>query len=200
MRTRWAVCVLAFAMVGCSLSAFAGPRIVIGDPSCSSWNSDLYGALTDVMENNSFSFTANGNGGGYFGFCNQTGAQWTTVDFKFLSNTLPTIICDSDIYQSCDVSTITGGYEILFSDPTNPSSNSDPGGIPDGHYLSINLNTDSCVPTANSDCSSNDGDWPQGLSFYGGTNQPASIPTPEPATLALISAGAAGLWQYRRRK
>ena len=110
MKSCWAV--LAFALViGCSLSAFAGPTIIIGDPACASWDTSL-GPIQDVTDLNNFSFSANSIGGGYFGFCNKTGTQWKTVDFKFLSSTLPTIICDSDIYTSCLVSAITGGYDI----------------------------------------------------------------------------------------
>lgn len=189
------------AIMACAVSAFAGPTIIIGDPACSSWDNSA-GPIQSVSNLNNFSFTTNSIGGGYFGFCNNTGSQWTTVDFKFLSSTLPTIFCNSDIYLTCDVTPITGGYDIKFSDPKNPSSNSDPGGIPDGHYLAINMNSPSatCTPTATNPCNGNGGDWPPLLTVYGGTNQDATIPTPEPAAIILVGTGLVALRQYRRRR
>lgn len=200
MKTRWAVLIFVVVLFG-SLSAFAGPTIIIGDPSCSSWNTSN-GPIKDVTNLNSFSFSTNDIGGGYFGFCNKTGQQWTSVDFKFLSNSLPTIFCNSDVYQHCDITAITGGFDILFHDPVNPNSNSDPGGIPDGHFLAINMNSPSstCTPSATNPCNGNGGDWPDDLTVYGGTNQSATIPTPEPATAILLTSGTAALWFRRRRK
>lgn len=195
MKMRWALLIIA-VVVGCTVSAFAaGPQIGVGDPNCSSWNSSL-GPLIYV-NSNQFSVETNILGGGYFGVCNQSGSIWTTVDFKF-NGTLSDIFCYSDVFASCSVTTLSGVTDIFFSDPKN-GSHGDAGGIPDNQLMTINLDTN-CTPTANNDCSGNDGDWPANFDLYGGANGPANIPTPEPATAILLTSGGVALWYRRRRR
>jgi hypothetical protein len=200
MRTRWAVLVVAF-VIGCSLSAFAGPGIVIGDPSCNTWNT-ANGPLINVSTANSFSLTTNQIGGGYFGVCNQSGQQWNFVDFKFLADLQPgDITCDgSDVFQNCSITAFTGGIDILFFNPPGTNCNGDNCGIPKDQLMTINLNKNGCIPTARNSCSNNDGDWPSFLTIFGGTNQSAVIPTPEPTTMALLGAGLIAVVRFRRRK
>lgn len=200
MKTRWAI-LLAAIVVCCSLSAFAGPTIIIGDPSCNTWNSNL-GPLISVTSSNTFSVTSNQLGGGYFGICNNTGTIWNFVDMKFLTTTIQPgdIDCSTSVFGACTVTAFNGGIDLLFSTPPNTNCQGDSCGIPKDQLMTVDLNTGGCIPKNPGDCSNNDGDWPSGLTFYAGTNQDAVIPTPEPTTFAMLGVGLLGVWQYRRRR
>jgi hypothetical protein len=208
------LCFLAFSLF--SLRAHAGsPTIGLGDPDCNSWNEDL-GPLFFIGESGSFTFASNTNGGGYFGFCNQSGDGWTTVDIKFLTTTFTPedIICQSSVFQNCDKTLNDGVLDLFFYNPQT-ESHGDSGGIPNNHLMTINLNdptpsevsaltseaVDQCVPDHNTDCNGNTGSWP-GQQFYGQGNGQAVIPSnvPEPGSILLVSSGLMALWRFRRRR
>ncbi len=197
MKTRWVVVVL-LVVLGCSLSAFAGPQIGIGDPNCASWDSKDFGPLQNVGTSNSFTLTTNSTGGGFFGLCNKTGVLWSTVDIKVLTSFTPTDVkCTSTVFNSCVVTTIDGGLDLFFSE-TQTESQGDSGGIPKNQLMTVNLSTD-CDP-ATTNCANAGGDWGGDVTFYGGTNQDATIPTPEPAAIVLMSTGLGAEYFRRRRR
>ena len=199
MRFRWAI-LLTVVILGCTLSAFAGPTIQIGDPSCNSWNTNL-GPLITVDSSNKFTISANSLGGGYFGICNGTNTLWSFVDMKFLTNLLPSQIdCTTTVFGTCTKTAFAGGIDLLFQQPPNSNCQGDACGIPKNQLMTVNLNTGNCVPTTPTDCQNNDGDWTPGQGFFGGTNQNALIPAPEPTSIALLAFGLVGVWQYRRRQ
>jgi hypothetical protein len=204
-----------FALALCSLYAHAGsPTIGLGDPDCNSWNQDL-GQLFIIGESGSFTFTSNTNGGGYFGFCNQSGSILTTVDIKFVTTAFSPsdINCQSSVFQLCD-KTQTGGVIDLFFHNPQTDSEGDSGGIPNHQLMTINLNdptpvnlltaqtVNQCVPTERNDCSGNAGSWPAGLQFFGQGNGEAVIGSnvPEPGSILLVSSGLLALWRFRRRR
>lgn len=194
MRMRWVV-LLAAIVVGCSLSAFAGPQIGIGDPSCNSWDYTL-GPLINVNTSNQFNITTNLVGGGFFGVCNQTGVIWNTVDIKFIAGSFTPndITCTSTVFDVCDKSETNGVIDLFFY-ITQTNSNGDSGGIPKNQVMTINLYSN-CNPETTT-CTQ--GEWPADFTLYGGTNTDAVIPTPEPVSLALLGTGMIGLLLRRRR-
>ncbi|HEU5452051.1 MAG TPA: PEP-CTERM sorting domain-containing protein [Terriglobales bacterium] len=213
-KTAIALCFVFALLTG--LRAHASPldpTIGIADPSCSSWN-PAWGPLLTVTDGNAFTFSPN-NGGGFFGFCNQTSAQWTQLDIMLpatgpdFNYTTADITCTGGIYTFCDKTLLENGYIDLFlHDPNNQTSASDPGGVHIGHFLTINLNDDQCDPT-NPDTKSCTplGSWANDVLFTGlGNGGPGSAinapvqSVPEPAAILLVGSGLAGLWELRRRK
>jgi PEP-CTERM motif len=180
------LCLFAFALL--TLPAYAGaPTIGLGDPNCSSY----HGYIVSIGPSGSFTFTSNSVGGGFFAFCNNSGAIFRTVDIRFFNpddvDFKNSIDCSSTVFSSCEVTLLAGNIIDLFFSNPQTESEGDSGGIPNDHLMTINLNTPG----------SNGGDWPAGLDFFGQGNGSASVP--EPASILLLSTGLLALWGFRRR-
>lgn len=211
MSKRWSGIVLFIVMVW-GLSAFAGPQIGIGDPDCSSWNkyASTYGAITDVKAGDTLTITPNKNGGGFFGFCNSTGNDWTSIDIKFYTTTLQPpdalhpdwgVNCTADIFQFCDQSKDGNIYDLFFHGVDGSYK-----GVRHDFLMTVNLFTN-CDPSADTEATTcqddGTGGW-RGITLLGGANENAPIPqapaVPEPATIALVGSGAMAVWRRRKKR
>ena len=128
-----------------------------------------------------FSFGVPSQGFGTLFFTNASGVNWTSLLLTEVGVAANLINCTSTAFASCTVSTI-GGVTTLFLSGVNKNFI----GIPAGQNFSIVFG---CVDGT---C------WPGGLDFTAVAN------APEPATMAFMLTGLAGIvarrrWQKRSR-
>lgn len=128
-----------------------------------------------------FSFGVPSQGFGTLFFSNASGENWTSLDLTESGVAANLIDCTSNAFAHCTVSTVNGVTTLLLSGVTGTFH-----GIPAGQDFSIVFG---CVDGV---C------WPGGLDFT------AVASTPEPATMAFMLTGLAGIvarrrWQKRSR-
>jgi hypothetical protein len=181
-------------------SVASASRIQISEPQCTPGDIDV-----PPSPDNSFGFIPV-NGGGVFGFCNQTGQDWTSLLIAVRTTvSINNIVCDpSNAFAACFKATDpqAPGVDYLFflgtagRPPIFPFV-----GVRNNERFTIDLN---CNP---GDICSTPPDWPDGTEFFGYGNfnldNPLPIPpssTPEPASLTLLGAGiAAAFWRKKAR-
>jgi hypothetical protein len=196
-------CVLAifFALSLGTLLAHAGPVIEISEPPCTSTDT----LVTSL--NNGFQFSPI-NGGGVFGFCNETDTNWTRLLLAISTSVTDTVTCIPGAFLSCASFTDPNhpGFIYVFFDgvsaglppfvPPHP-------GVPDGSRFEVNLdcqNVRGCTPVPDGT-----GAWTGDTIGFGYANfdpndpLPTPSPVPEPATLGLVSAGVA-VGFFRRKR
>lgn len=181
---------LVSAMVVHADSLPADPKMVVNDPICEE------GCATPI-DSTMFSFSSNGNGGGFLVFQNVSDIDWTTllietgsIPFNVPANT---VTCQSNAFQSCRVLNLAGGITAMFFSGTNGENFL---GIPNGFEFTINLNDDvDGVPNTDPN---GFGGWGANRNFSATAN--ATSPVPEPATLTLMSVGVGALFaKYKLR-
>jgi hypothetical protein len=207
-------------VMGCALSAFAGPQIGVLDPLCLP-HEGLFGTanydfgVTTVNPDGSVTlpgFTPDTNGGGVVTFCNLTTQLWTSADFTLnttgVTNFDPsTIACGTGTGQvqaflHCSVTVSTNSVVIHFfgigGDGDNNFDDWFTGyGILPLHTMQVTLNDSLCLTNC-----TDGGDWkdvngaPLVITFDGASN---AVQTPEPATLFLLGTGFVSLLRRRKR-
>lgn len=163
------------------------PKMDVSDPTC------LEGSCTS-LNSTVFSFTSNGNGGGFLTFQNNSKFDWTSLLIETGSDpfNVPanTVTCTTNAFKSCQVSDLAGGVTAMyFSGVNSVSSELGPFGILIGTVFTINLN-DTGTATDGS------GGWGAFRNFDAAANVP--VPTPEPATMTLLGVGIVALVARRR--
>lgn len=176
MRLRTSLFVLLLTAVPAVVRA-DNPHIIIkGDPPAST-----------IVTGTSFSFGANGSGGGDFTFANESGQDWLQISVTALlaSPNIP-VTCGPGPFETCTISNhpMNGAflYDILFGPVTS-------GGITNGEVFSVDLNDSGSDPNGS-------GSWPPLQDFKAQAN------VPEPSGVFLVLAGSllvAGVVRYRRR-
>ena len=133
-----------------------------------------------------FSFTTPAKGTGALFFTNASGKNWTSLSLVEKGVPAAQISCGTSLFLSCSVSTLKNGYvRILFSGVKGLNQDK---GILAGQDFVIGFN---CV---HGNC------WPKGgltINARAGTNVNGTVP--EPATMALMATGVAGLFARRRQ-
>lgn len=178
------------------------PRIGVGEPSCQ--GSD------QIVTSNTFSATTDGNGGGQFFFCNESGNDWQNLYFFANVGTLsdgvtPTITpaevtCDPGAFVFCQAFTNPaappGFLYIEFAGVAGIAPPICPNacpGVPNNEEFFVDFNCDGvqgCNP------------WIPNLQFTAVANSNGvPIPAPEPASMAFIATSlvTAGAIKLRRR-
>ena len=184
MKSRWAL--LLALVIGCSVSAFAGPTIGVLDPSCpTSGNNapppgstffDVTGGGNNVFFSN---FTSTANGGGVFIFCNDSSNNtdiWKSVDFAttnflgsaadgvytFTATTAPEVapitcaVAAQGFPQAFLTCTVTITDSRILMDFRGTADNVN--GIQPNQNMIVTLNTGVCV-TSDTTCTQNTGEW-----------------------------------------
>lgn len=180
-------------LFGCASAALADnvdPNMQADDPiNCAG----ATGGICVVLTGNLFTFTANSQGGGVFGFRNGLSVGLTSLLIQENGFPASQVGCDPAVngvdpntgniyaFTSCVVTnTGSGVTDIFFSNPITP------GGVLPGHEFFIDLNP----------ASQGVGFWQPNETFQGTLNAPA--PIPEPSTLLMLSGGALLAWKRRR--
>jgi hypothetical protein len=122
-----------------------------------------------------FTFGVPSQGFGTLFFSNASGVNWTSLLLTEVGVAANLVNCSSNAFAGCTVSTINGVTTIFLSGISKGFP-----GIPAGQNFSILFG---CV---NGAC------WPGGLDFTATAN------VPEPATMALMLTGLAGIVTRRR--
>lgn len=189
-------------VVTLSSAAFAG-RIQISDPTCVSGDTDV------TQFQNGFSFiavTPDGNGNqGNPSFCNKTGQALSQILIAVpVSLDVNNYTCDPGIFKLCEIdnnstnpSVPTGQTYISFASGIFPNPAYE---LPKDNRFTVDL---TCT-IVGANCSF---PWPT-VKYYGSEGTPGInggqapnpiVPTPEPASLALLGSGVAALLIRRKR-
>ena len=176
MRPRWSnAAALFLGLASIAVPCWADSIIINGDPPV-----DFTIVTTD-----SFTFGANSQGGGDFGFTNETGHVWTQLDILFTLPTFQSITCGSVSFVTCTVNILSGvtetpvRYDVVFG--PNPI-----GGITNTQNFTVNLNDNGIVNTE----PNGSGSWPASEDFGAVAN------APEPGTWVLAALGILFLLAY----
>lgn len=162
--------------VGSAARVGAGPSIIVnGDPPTT-----FQPVATDT-----FGFGSDVNGGGDFGFTNNTGQAWTRLDVFFTLTAGAKISCDSSVFSACTIEMVSPAgtapvsYDAIFGPDLA-------GGVLTGENFTINLNNDG---NTNTDPNGS-GAWPADTDFT------AVVNAPEPRSVLLGGAGLVFLCGY----
>ncbi len=195
-RQLW---LLLFVVLGITTVASA-TKIQVGDPGCDP--NDVI-----IHDGDTIHYSVQ-NGGGTFGFCNETSSTWKTLLIG-LETTVPiediTCSVEGNVFLPCKLFT-TDQPNVVYA-WFNACENLDTTcantylGIPVGDHLVIDMNC------PDDDCKGPPFDWTDGTSGTGFTNIPGDPngdplyvpPVAEPATLTLVSVGlGAGIFRRKR--
>ncbi len=160
------------------------PVIDVSDPFCF-----LGPACPNPVFTNTFTFSSNLNGGGFFTFTNLTGHTVTELTMQVpISNTVfvGNITCTTDAFQFCTLSSDALFVYIVFSG--TPCDGIERCGWVANQLLNVDL-----TDLGNQD--------PNGGGGWGPTTTVVGTAStvPEPATFALLASGASLLWRRRKR-
>jgi hypothetical protein len=178
------VCAVALLLVAATSMAFANgiddPKIILHGAG----GSQVKGPCPQCVEIGSkFSFTVPAGGSGTLYFTNDSGKNWNSLELIETGIPAADIKCQSSLFSSCTTETLkNGSVEILLTN--NGKALWKDQGIPNDGSFAISF---SCVKGS---C------W-QGGATFGGTANPGSVP--EPATIALMLTGVAGLVSRRKK-
>ncbi|MGZ4816392.1 MAG: PEP-CTERM sorting domain-containing protein [Terriglobales bacterium] len=190
---------LLFVLLGITAVASA-TKVSVGDPGCN--------PNDQIIHDGDKIFFHVVDGGGTFGFCNETSSDWHTL-LVGIATTIPIedITCNvaNNVFLPCKLYT-TDEPNVVYAwfqtcDNINvPCDGTHPGIVIDDQLiLDLNCKDENCKPPF---------DWPNdthGQSFYNiptdGQGNPLYFPpVPEPATLTLVGVGiAAGFFRRRWR-
>jgi hypothetical protein len=171
--SKAAVVCLPFALL--AVPCFAESIIINGDPPVN----------FTIVTSTSFNFGSDSSGGGDFGFTNETGQTWTTLDVIVTVASFEPITCGSVAFVTCTVIPLTPvnqspvTFDIMFG--PNPSA-----GITNLENFTINLNENGNQNTDPNGA----GGWTPGREFAAVAN------APEPGTLVLGVLGVLFLAIY----
>jgi len=131
-----------------------------------------------------FSFTSPAKGAGKLFFTNESGKNWSSL--KLIENGVPAaaISCVQSLFLSCRVTTLkNGSVEILLSGVNHKGDNPRVGILNGGNFV------------VNFVCQGKGNCWPKGgIDFTA-----KAFAAPEPATIALMATGVAGMFSRRKR-
>lgn len=185
---------VAFVVFGTALS-YANtydPRIGVGEPSCQEGD--------QIVTSNTFSATTDGNGGGQFFFCNESGSNWQNLYFLAQTNIAPTdVTCDPGAFVFCTAFTNPAAPGFLYIEFAGVAGVAPPicpnacPGVPNNEEFFVDFNCNGlqgCFP------------WTPNLQFTAVANSNGiPLPAPEPATAAFIATSlvTGGAIKLRRR-
>lgn len=141
-----------------------------------------------VIIGDSFSFGADGFGGGDFSFQNQSGHNWFELTVTATLPFLTPITCGPGPFAFCTVSDQQTQDGFLYNIVFGPAPNA---GITNGELFSINLNDEGTEPNGV-------GSWPAGQDFAAVANV-AHAPEPSAYVLTGLGFGALLLFAFYRR-
>jgi hypothetical protein len=134
------------------------------------------------VTSNTFGFGSDANGGGDYAFTNDSGQNWTRLDFIFSLPQLEVITCQTDLYATCTQTTTNTPngvmYDLIMSGQMTPGD-----AIDATTSFSINLNNGGST-------TADGGSWPVDTDFTALAN------VPEPASVALGGLGLLVLAGY----
>ena len=181
-----AITVLSFAITVLVKADPIDPIFDMGDPG-----------IGLPITSTTFSFGANGSGGGFLQFMNESGADWFGLAVQVTQPTGTIISCSGGpFFSDCLISSIDqGNGSSLFS--LNFTSRVKLSGITNGEYFTINLNNlvNGVQPTD----PNGTGGWGPSADFNAQVTD--SLPSvPEPATWVLLFSGLLITGGVRRLK
>jgi hypothetical protein len=191
---------LLFVLIGLTAVASA-TKIQVGDPECT--GDDII-----IHDGDQIQYTVQ-NGGGTFGFCNETSSDWKTL-LVAIQTTVPVedITCNTEgnVFLPCKLYT-TDTPNLVYAwfetcDNLDTPCNITYTGVSINNHLIIDMN---CPDDG---CKGPPFDWPDDTHGTGFTNIPGDghgnplflPPVPEPATATLLTAGLMAAYIRRKRQ